>query len=618
MASQERLFTRSNLRFFLGLLGPMKRSAVFSFFLASFLHLIGALMEGNSYALMILALSSLLGSKPLPFLAFLEQLPGNAFTQLIVLAVVAQLFRSLFCFIAHMINTRLYARAHATIQTSLHEKLLQLDYSTVHSFQTGRLVEYAKSPGHFLRSLFEEINLLVVTACFIVVSCSLLFYLSWTLTLVAFSIFALASWLQRKIVWRIQNASAGVAADIETLNGEMTQFLNGFRVIHLFGRQKEVKARLGKPLEQVICQSKKISLRIHSVTVINECVGTLLIGLCLILGVAIGGWEEGSLIPSLLGFVTITYRLNNKVSLFMTRLSYLSSLAGPFDQMRQLMELPIRPQESSTAPIPFKKKIEVENLTYEYPSRSKAALETLTFSIDRGEMVAFVGESGSGKSTLIDLLTALYPPTNGQIRVDGRPLTPLEGPVWRRRVGVVSQDPFLFHGSILDNIRFGNQDASDKQVEEAIQAAHIQKLIDRLPEGIHTLVGERGVQLSGGERQRITLARALVRNPEILILDEATSQLDSDTERLIQEALEPLRGKKTLLIVAHRLSTVADADRIFVMENGHLREEGDHGDLLQRGGIYSRLHKLQQALHEPAKQSAQEGNEDSLKAVPSV
>lgn len=215
-------------------------------------------------------------------------------------------------------------------------------------------------------------------------------------------------------------------------------------------------------------------------------------------------------------------------------------------------------------------------------------------------MLALVGESGSGKSSIADLLLRLYSPTDGQILVDGVDLQQLEWSSWRDRIGVVGQETFLFNASIRDNIAFGNLNATDSEIEEASRLAHAHEFILELPRRYETVLGDEGHGLSGGQRQRLAIARAILRDPEILILDEATSDLDSHSERLIEESLQRLSGHRTVLAIAHRISTVARADRILVLSRGRVVESGSHEELLRAGGGYAALWSLQSGSAEVA------------------
>jgi subfamily B ATP-binding cassette protein MsbA len=220
-------------------------------------------------------------------------------------------------------------------------------------------------------------------------------------------------------------------------------------------------------------------------------------------------------------------------------------------------------------------------------------LESIDLTVRKGEIVAVVGPSGAGKSTLLDLVPRFYDPTVGRLTIDGHDLREIDLASLRRLMGIVTQETILFNDTVLANIAYGLEGASREDVEKAASAANAHEFITAMPEGYDTVIGERGARLSGGERQRLAIARAILKNPPILIFDEATSSLDTESERLVQEAIEHLFEGRTVLIIAHRLSTVRNADRIVAMEDGRVLEEGTHDELIARNGLYRRLHDLQ-------------------------
>ena len=248
---------------------------------------------------------------------------------------------------------------------------------------------------------------------------------------------------------------------------------------------------------------------------------------------------------------------------------------------------------------PPRGELRIEQLCFHYPSRpDHAALADIDLTIRKGETVALVGPSGAGKSTLFQLLLRYYDPQRGRILFDGIDITQADPCAIRMRIGIVPQDTVIFSTSALENIRYGRPDASDDEVKMAARAAVADEFIERLPEGWHSFLGERGVRLSGGQRQRIAIARAILKNPPLLLLDEATSALDAESEQLVQTALEHLVHNRTTLIIAHRLATVRKADRIIVFDQGRIVACGSHDDLIREEGLYKRLAQLQFGLNE--------------------
>jgi len=247
---------------------------------------------------------------------------------------------------------------------------------------------------------------------------------------------------------------------------------------------------------------------------------------------------------------------------------------------------------------PVKGEIEFENVSFAYDG-IRHVLKNISFKVKPGEMIGLVGESGAGKSTVTSLMANFYTASSGRILIDGVDINQLDIGHYRQQIGMVLQDPFLFHGSILDNIRYGHADADLDEVIAASRAANAHDFICKLAHGYETIVGERGHSLSGGERQRISIARAILTDPKLLILDEATSSVDTITERNIQEALDRLIEGRTVFAIAHRLSTLRRADRLFVFEDGRIIEQGTHAELLQQeNGTYRKLSHMQREVHD--------------------
>jgi subfamily B ATP-binding cassette protein MsbA len=251
-------------------------------------------------------------------------------------------------------------------------------------------------------------------------------------------------------------------------------------------------------------------------------------------------------------------------------------------------------------------RIDFENVTFRYANTVTDAISNLTFQIEPGKSYALVGASGAGKSTILSLILRLYDPTSGAVKIDGRDLRSVTQKSLREQIGLVTQETFLFHDTIFNNIQFGRLDATPEEVQEAARAAYAHDFILAQPKGYETTIGDKGCLLSGGQQQRLAIARAVLKNAPILLLDEATSSLDSESEQIIQKALAELAAGRTVIAIAHRLSTVLSADQIIVMDGGHIKEVGTHAELLDKSGYYRRLydHQFNRIHEEPVSEPA--------------
>ncbi len=579
---------------------PLIRSG-WAWALAAFLaNLAAALSEGATVGFLLLALKALVGGSPH------EGIPGWAarwvgeehlFLALVLCAVGAQLFRSLLQFAGCWATAHLQARVHREGFQRIFQKILLMPFPKVTAHRLGDLTHLLEE-SRYLHELLAQVNLLVRSILLAAAYAVVLLCLSWRLSLLALALYGLISQMLRWVIRKVQRHSASLTEATQRLHRRTTEFVQGIRVIHTFARQEEAAEQVGKISDQGMKASRATTIWGSVMEPVIDSLMILGAAFFLLAGTLWLGPQAKAALPALLAFLLALHRMTPRLGAVTTSLAAIAAIRPHLARILDfLQEEEVSPVSSSSrAGRPFERlrdQVEFRGVSLRYRSDEPPALEGFSGAMPRGGFTALVGASGAGKSSVVDLLIRLYEPTSGEIVVDGIPIQDYSLRSWRDRLGVVAQDPFLFHASIWENIAYGRPGASREEVLAAARAAHVEEFVGRLAQGYDTLIGDRGCRLSGGQRQRIALARALVRQPQILILDEAMSALDSESERLIQEALEEQRGRCTLLVVAHRLSTVRSADQIWVLASGRPVEQGTHGDLLARQGIYTRLWRIQ-------------------------
>ncbi|HEY3321491.1 MAG TPA: ABC transporter ATP-binding protein [Planctomycetota bacterium] len=418
---------------------------------------------------------------------------------------------------------------------------------------------------------------------------TLLLLINWRLALLVAAALLFISVLVRALTFRIKRLGQIVAERNAQFVHRVMEALAGQRVIRVHSREDHECVQFAGASHGLCRLFMRLDLLGSTVAPLSEVLSATL------LAAVILALHDNSTIPTLITFVFMLYRLQPRARAIDSGCIYLRSLIGSMERIHELLRRDDKACINS-GDIPFaalKSQVLFNDVSFRYHEGDPLALRHVSFSLPQGKTTAIVGPSGAGKSTVLNLLCRFYDPQAGRILVDGEPLSELSLTSWRRRLAVVSQDTYLFHSTVRENIAYGRLDARPEQIVAAAQKANAHDFILRLPQGYDTLVGDRGVRLSGGQRQRIALARALIRDPEILILDEATNALDSIAEHLIHEALLAVGRDRTVLIVAHRLSTIRHADHIIVLEDGCVRETGDFEELVQSAGLFARLYQLQ-------------------------
>ncbi|PYP01175.1 MAG: antibiotic ABC transporter ATP-binding protein [Gemmatimonadetes bacterium] len=435
---------------------------------------------------------------------------------------------------------------------------------------------------------------LMQNVCVLVVYVAILVGLSWRLTLVAIVCAPLLLLIVRPVVGRVRRRSREQADQRGELTSLVSELVGSIKLVRAYVADGFEAARFRKLADGY----RKGVLRAQRFALLTSPVSEVFAGLVIVLIFAVGTrlalGEAGVLRPeTLIAFIAVALRLMSPVK---SVANYPTAMAGALaaaDRVFEVLDLASeegdRPGE---VPARFEQRIEYRGVSFAYNGQAPV-LAGVDLQVLRGQVVAVVGPSGAGKTTLVDLLPRFYEPTHGEILMDGVPIARFTRTSLRRLMGIVSQETILLNDTVLANISYGRSDFTLEQVQAAARAANAHDFVSQLPEGYHTLLGERGTRLSGGERQRIAIARALLRDPPILILDEATSALDMESERLVQEAIDRLMAHRTTFVIAHRLATVQHADLIVVLAEGRVVERGSHATLYAAGGLYRRLHDMQ-------------------------
>lgn len=470
----------------------------------------------------------------------------------------------------------------------------RLPISYFDSTQSGQLISRIMNDAEGIRNLvgtgLGQILGSIVTAT---IAIGVLFYLNWQLTLatiVVLLIFGGALFYAFKVLRPIFRERGEITAEV---TGRLGESLGGIRIVKAYTAEKREELSFTRGAHRLF---RNIAKSITGVSAISSF-SSVVIGAVAVVMIVIGGnaVQSGSMtLGDFLMYISFTFLLAMPVIELTSIGTQITEALAGLDRIREIMGMSTEDEQDATKePIAdIRGTIDFEDVEFEY-EKDVPVLKGVSFHAEAGATTALVGSSGSGKSTILSLVLNFIQPTTGTIRIDGKDLQAVRLRDYRKHLGVVLQDNFLFDGTILDNIRFSNPEASLNEIKSVCRIANADEFIDKFPNGYETIVGERGVKLSGGQRQRIAIARALLANPRILILDEATSSLDSESEALIQEGLNRLRAGRTTFVIAHRLSTIRSADQILVVESGEILERGRHEELIALDGRYKQLYDKQ-------------------------
>lgn len=525
---------------------------------------------------------------------FLGDNPRSSLFRVSLILVLIVFLKGLFGYLQSYFMAYVEQGVIRDLRVDLYRHLHSLSLSFFTRTSSGELISRIVNDVTLINNgISASFVTLIKHPLLIIAYLSIAFYLSWQLTLVALLILPLSLVVIASLGLRLRRQSVVSQENIADVTSVLQETVSGARVVKAFGMEKFEVAKFTRATQRHFRSLLRMTRVRNLASPLTEFLGTLV-------GVGIlwfGGTQvlRGDILApeEFIAFLLVIFSVMQPVKELSSVNNRIQEALGAAQRIFELLDTrpdvqnPPSPRRVSA----FRDCIRFEHVSFRY--EDDLILDGIDLEVRRGEIVAIVGASGAGKSTLVDLIPRFYDPTEGRITLDGVDLRELD--IWSLRslLGIVTQETILFNDTVLRNIAYGLEEVPMARVMEAARMANAHRFILEFPQGYDTVIGERGVRLSGGERQRIAIARALLKNPPILILDEATSALDTESEMLVQQAIERLMENRTSLVIAHRLSTILNADRIVVLDHGRIAQEGSHEELVARPGIYRKLYRLQ-------------------------
>ena len=531
--------------------------------------------------------------------AKMDVIPGagidfNQLANILLLVLALYVGAAVFSWLQGYVLNRVMVRAMWKLRGEVEDKINRLPLSYFDRVKRGDLISRVTNDIENMTNTLQQSMSGAITSVFTVIGALVMMLtISWQLTLIALVSFPLLGIIFGIIGPKSQKAFSLQWLKVGRLNARVEESFSGHALVKVFGQQKRFEREFAEENEELYQAAFKAQFLSGLMMPMMSFIGNLVyVGIAVVGAVMVAG---GSLLlGSVQAFIQYSSLFNQPLAELGGMAASVQSGVASTERVYELLDEADEVPDDPDAPEPVEGqgRIEFEHVKFSY-SPSKPLIEDLSFTVEPGQTVAIVGPTGAGKTTLVNLLMRFYELDGGKITVNGQNIAALKRDDVRRRTGMVLQDPWLFAGTINQNIRYGNEDATDEQIIAAAKATYVDRLVRQLPKGYETELDEDASNLSAGERQLLTIARAFVAQPPILILDEATSSVDTRTERLLQDAMNALQKGRTSFVIAHRLSTIREADLILVMENGAIVEKGTHEELIKSRGAYWRLYNSQ-------------------------
>ncbi|MEL6160971.1 MAG: ABC transporter ATP-binding protein [Cyanobacteria bacterium J06554_11] len=566
----------------------------------------GALFNGVSTVLLVPILLELLGQST----TFTDQLPGilqqflglfdnvpDGYRLLALASAVVGLIvlKNLATYAGSLTSNTLNRRLAAKLRLEGLRILLDVDLSYYSKTKVGDLINHLNIEVSRTTVAIRTLAKIAIATITIFVFVCLLVWTSWELTLIATIALGLVALINQSAVRQAKVFGAQLSKLSRSYSARIVEILSGIRLVKATANENLEYNTISKLISDREVAEYKSQLLFAGIAPINEVCSIIALISVAALGRIVVGDRLETFSSILLTYLLVLFRMLPSIGQLNSARSQLANMTPSVAVVSEFLNRSDKPfMVSGDQPYTqLKDGIHFNQLTFCYPGGDRDVLSGVDLYLKKGTTLALVGASGAGKSTLADLLPRFYDPDGGRIEIDSVDLRALDISSFRQRLGIVSQDTFLFNASVRDNLIYGRPDATDDEIKDAIHRANAYEFVMNLPNGLETMIGDRGVLLSGGQRQRLAIARALLQDPDILILDEATSALDTISERLVQKAIDELSRDRTTLVIAHRLSTVQNADQIAVLDQGRVVETGTHFELLNKDGYYSKLCAIQ-------------------------